>query len=90
MWWFFLTCVLSKISIHSSQSLPLLLLVSFDGFRFDYPQRYGPLGNFSRLAQRGVHVHSMIPTFSTATLPNQYTYVVIVAFGERSFDCEFD
>jgi ectonucleotide pyrophosphatase/phosphodiesterase family protein 5 len=58
-----------------SQSLPLLLLVSFDGFRWDYPKLYGPLPNFSRLEQRGVRAHSMIPTFTTATTPNHYTYV---------------
>ncbi len=60
-----------------SQSLPLLLLISFDGFRFDYPTIYGPLGNFSRLEQRGIHAHSMISTFNTATFPNYYTYVYL-------------
>lgn len=74
-WWFSLIIIFDQLSLIFSQSLPLLLLVSFDGFRFDYTKLYGPLENFSRLEQRGVHVHSMISTFNTATLPNQYTYV---------------
>jgi predicted AlkP superfamily pyrophosphatase or phosphodiesterase len=60
-----------------TQSLPLLLLVSFDGFRHDYPKLHGPLENFRRLEQRGVHVQKMIPTFTTATFPNHYTYVTL-------------
>jgi predicted AlkP superfamily pyrophosphatase or phosphodiesterase len=80
MWWFLLIIISCKLSLIFSQSLPLLLLVSFDGFRFDYPKIYGPLENFSRLKQRGVHVHSMISTFNTATLPNQYTYADLIVF----------
>ncbi|CAF1033645.1 unnamed protein product [Rotaria sp. Silwood1] len=64
-----------KLSFILSQSVPLLLLISFDGFRFDYPQLYGPLRYFSRLQEQGVHAHSMIPTFTTATYPNHYTLI---------------
>ncbi|CAF1160576.1 unnamed protein product [Rotaria sordida] len=72
-----LLCVLFfyKSSFILSQSVPLLLLVSFDGFRFDYPRLYGPLRYFSRLEDQGVHAHSMIPTFTTATFPNHYTLI---------------
>ncbi|CAF1370640.1 unnamed protein product [Adineta steineri] len=75
MWWFSILVLLYNSSFIFSQSLPLLLLVSFNGFRWDYPKLYGPLGNFSRLEQRGVHAHSMIPTFTTATYPNHYTLI---------------
>lgn len=68
-----------KLSFILSQSTPLLLIVSFDGFRFDYPQLHGPLRHFSRLEQRGVHAHSMIPSFTTATYPNHYTYVYFIS-----------
>ncbi|UJR31348.1 hypothetical protein I4U23_018844 [Adineta vaga] len=73
-WFSFLLFAYQFSSIHS-QSLPLLLLVSFDGFRWDYPKLHGPLPNFSRLQQLGVHAHSMIPTFTTATYPNHYTLI---------------
>jgi predicted AlkP superfamily pyrophosphatase or phosphodiesterase len=78
MWWFAFILFLYKSSFILSESLPLLLLISFDGFRFDYPNLYQPLENFSRLEQRGVHAHSMIPTFTTATFPNHYTYVYLL------------
>lgn len=77
MRWF--SCVLflhefSFVICQSPPPPPLLLLVSFDGFRHDYPKLYGPLANFQRLEQRGIRAPSMTPTFHTATLPNQYTY----------------
>lgn len=67
--------ILFNISLIFAQSLPLLLLVSFDGFRHDYPKLHGPLKNFQRLEERGVHAHKMIPTFTTATFPNHYTLI---------------
>jgi len=86
MWWVSFILLLYKSSFICCQSLPLLLLVSFNGFRWDYPKLYGPLGNFSRLEQRGVHAHSMISTFTTATFPNHYTYVyLLIEFVEFIF-----
>ncbi|CAF3333715.1 unnamed protein product [Rotaria socialis] len=75
MSWLSFVLLCYKSSFILSQSPPLLLLISFDGFRFDYPQLYGPLQHFSRLEERGVHAHSMIPTFTTATFPNHYTLI---------------
>ena len=73
MWYPMLVLCLSTISLTVAQSLPQLLLVSFDGFRHDYPALHGPLENFRRLAQRGVHAQSMTPSFTSATFPNHYT-----------------
>ena len=70
---FHLLLFLYKIIYVYGQSLPLLLLVSFDGFRHDYSEIYGPLKNFQRLEQRGVRAHSMIATFTTSSIPNHYT-----------------
>ena len=66
--------VLINISLIFAQSLPLLLLVSFDGFRHDYQKIHGPLKNFERLEKRGVHARNMISAFTTATFPNHYRY----------------
>jgi predicted AlkP superfamily pyrophosphatase or phosphodiesterase len=74
MWCFSVIIVLLNISFIFTQSLPLLLLVSFDGFRHDYPKIHGPLKNFRRLEQRGVHARNMISAFTTATFPNHYRY----------------
>ena len=59
-------------SSKSEQSFPLLLLVSFDGFRHDYPSLHGPLKNFRRLAENGVRATQLIPSFVTATFPSHY------------------
>ena len=75
MWCYLLLSLWFSIPVIDAQSFPLLLVVSFDGFRHDYPTLHGPLRNFRRLAQRGVHAPKLIPTFTTATFPNHYTYV---------------
>lgn len=80
MWCFLVILVLFNTSIIFTQSLPLLLLVSFDGFRHDYPKIHGPLKNFHRLEQRGVHAQKLISTFVTTTFPNHYTYVISIEF----------
>ncbi|CAF4684934.1 unnamed protein product, partial [Rotaria magnacalcarata] len=50
----------------SSESLsaPLLLLISFDGFRWDYPDLY-QLPNFNLLSKRGVRVKYIKNNFAT-------------------------
>lgn len=49
-----------------------LIVVSFDGFRWDYAGRYDA-SNFHEMSQNGVHAERMIPVFPTKTFPNHYT-----------------
>ncbi|HEY7613965.1 MAG TPA: ectonucleotide pyrophosphatase/phosphodiesterase [Gemmatimonadales bacterium] len=51
-----------------------VLLVSIDGFRWDYLDR-GLTPNLSRLAGEGVRAEALIPVFPTKTYPNHYTIV---------------
>src|ERR1700730_4106685 len=51
---------------------PTVILVSLDGFRYDYPEKYRP-SNLNTLAQEGVRAKWMIPSFPTKTFPNHYT-----------------
>ena len=51
-----------------------LLLVSFDGFRYDYPD-ITDTPNFDRLAHEGVKAESLIPIFPSLTFPNHYSIV---------------
>jgi predicted AlkP superfamily pyrophosphatase or phosphodiesterase len=85
MWCFLVILFLLNTTLILAQSIPLLLLVSFDGFRHDYPKIHGPLKNFRRLEERGVHAHKMISTFTTATFPNHYTYVPIKKPHQQNF-----
>jgi predicted AlkP superfamily pyrophosphatase or phosphodiesterase len=51
-----------------------LILVSIDGFRWDYLNR-GITPNLSALAAGGVRAERMIPSFPSITFPNHYTLV---------------
>ncbi|HEV2985389.1 MAG TPA: ectonucleotide pyrophosphatase/phosphodiesterase [Vicinamibacterales bacterium] len=51
---------------------PILILVSFDGWRWDYVERQ-PAPNLRALAARGVRATAMIPSFPVLTFPNHYT-----------------
>jgi len=53
---------------------PTVILVSFDGFRWDY-LRKAPTPNLRRLMARGVHAQNLIPSFPSKTFPNHYTIV---------------
>ncbi|HKE90950.1 MAG TPA: ectonucleotide pyrophosphatase/phosphodiesterase [Gemmatimonadales bacterium] len=52
---------------------PTVVLVSIDGFRADYLDRY-PAPNLQRLAARGVRA-PLVPVFPTKTFPNHYAIV---------------
>ncbi len=51
---------------------PTVILVSMDGFRYDYIDKFAP-PTIQRLARDGVRARSMIPSFPTKTFPNHYT-----------------
>ncbi|MEO7659373.1 MAG: alkaline phosphatase family protein, partial [Pyrinomonadaceae bacterium] len=51
---------------------PTVILISLDGFRYDYVDKYRPRA-ISRLANTGVRARWMIPSFPTKTFPNHYT-----------------
>lgn len=51
---------------------PTVILISLDGFRYDYIDKYSP-PTLNRLAKDGVRAKWMIPSFPTKTFPNHYT-----------------
>ncbi|PYR73145.1 MAG: alkaline phosphatase family protein [Acidobacteria bacterium] len=50
---------------------PTVILVSFDGFRWDYPSKM-PTPNLHQLMTRGIHARNLIPSFPSKTFPNHY------------------
>ncbi len=51
---------------------PTVILVSLDGFRYDYADKF-KTPTLLRLAAEGVRAKWMIPSFPTKTFPNHYT-----------------
>ena len=54
--------------------LAIVVLISIDGFRWDYLDRYRP-PHLLRLAANGVRAEGLIPQFPSKTFPNHYTIV---------------
>lgn len=53
---------------------PYVILISFDGFKPEYLDRFD-LPNFKRAIARGVRARRMIPVFPSLTFPNHYSLV---------------
>lgn len=56
------------------QQKPYVILISVDGFRYDYADKYGAK-NIQALREQGVQAASMIPAFPSKTFPNHYSIV---------------
>lgn len=68
-------CVLSDFSsAHKHSNQPLILLASFDGFRWDYLNKYN-LTNFNELKKLGTYADYIYNSFATVTFPNHWTMV---------------
>jgi predicted AlkP superfamily pyrophosphatase or phosphodiesterase len=53
---------------------PIVILISLDGWRWDYLKRFNP-PTLNGLAQQGVLADGLIPAFPSKTFPNHYTVV---------------
>ncbi len=56
------------------QQKPYVILISGDGFRYDYAEKYGAT-TLLALSGQGVRAESMIPSYPSLTFPNHYTIV---------------
>lgn len=72
----FLAIVVLLVPVAAQQKIkdlkPTIILVSLDGFRYDYLDKY-EAPNLDALAEKGVKASWMIPSFPTKTFPNHYT-----------------
>ncbi len=57
-----------------AQDKPYVILISMDGFRWDYIYR-GITPNLNKLADEGVHALSLRPSFPSKTFPNHYSII---------------
>ena len=56
------------------QDKPHLVLISIDGYRWDYPDLY-PTPTISRLIAEGQQAERLVPAWPTLTFPNHFTMV---------------
>lgn len=66
-----LACVLLAQPV---QPRPYVVLVSLDGFRYDYAEKYRA-GNILAIGKAGAAAEGMIPSFPTVTFPNHISIV---------------
>ena len=59
----------------AQQSKPYVVLVSLDGFRYDYARKYGAKNMLALGAAGAVAPEGMIPSYPSLTFPNHYTLV---------------
>lgn len=56
----------------TQQSKPYVIMISIDGFRYDYAEKY-KAENLLRLSGAGVRATAMQPAFPSLTFPNHYS-----------------
>ncbi|WP_288438662.1 ectonucleotide pyrophosphatase/phosphodiesterase [uncultured Chryseobacterium sp.] len=57
-----------------AQSKPYVIMISTDGFRYDYARKYNA-ENLLKLANGGVKAEAMIPSYPSITFPNHWSLI---------------
>ncbi|MXV49578.1 alkaline phosphatase family protein [Pedobacter sp. HMF7647] len=66
--------VAGRVNSKEQQKKPYLVLISADGFRYDYDEKFNA-DFLLNIKKQGVHAKSMQPSFPSLTFPNHYTLV---------------
>jgi len=69
---FFLVFFLGYSAAIAQDKQPIVILISLDGFRHDYVERFQP-ENLTKFIQNGTAADGLIPAFPSKTFPNHYT-----------------
>ena len=56
------------------QSKPYLIMISIDGFRWDYAEKYSAK-NIQEFGKQGIHAERMYPSYPSKTFPNHYSLI---------------
>lgn len=57
-----------------AQKKPYVIMISTDGFRYDYAKKYNAT-NLLNLSKNGVQAKAMIPSYPSITFPNHWTLI---------------
>jgi predicted AlkP superfamily pyrophosphatase or phosphodiesterase len=63
-----------QYTLAQKKETPYVILVSFDGFRYDYVEKLN-LPNFKAFIKKGTQAEAIIPCFPSLTFPNHYSIV---------------
>jgi alkaline phosphatase D len=63
---------LAGCSQHKDDKKPYVIMLSLDGFRWDYADK-APTPNLDKIVRMGVKAKSLKPSFPSKTFPNHYT-----------------
>lgn len=63
-----------RVNSPEQQQKPYVIMISADGFRYDYADKYDATF-LKKVREQGVQAESMIPSFPSKTFPNHYTLV---------------
>ncbi|MCW8803149.1 MAG: alkaline phosphatase family protein, partial [Ignavibacteriaceae bacterium] len=70
----FLILILVSVIKLEAQTQPYVILISFDGFRWDYVNR-GITPNLDVIKEAGVSANSLRPCFPSKTFPNHMSII---------------
>ncbi len=71
---FFSFLLIANVAWCQQKDAPYVLLISFDGFRYDYVEKYDA-PNFKTFIAKGASTEGLIPSFPSKTGPNHYTLI---------------
>jgi predicted AlkP superfamily pyrophosphatase or phosphodiesterase len=82
IWFLSFVLVTQCLVAQEKKDTPYVILVSFDGFRYDYVTRFDP-PHFRKFIKTGAAAKGLIPSFPSKTFPNHYTLVTGLAPGHH-------
>ncbi|WP_241773530.1 alkaline phosphatase family protein, partial [Chryseobacterium sp. Leaf394] len=66
--------VSGRINSEEAKSKPYVIMISADGFRYDYAEKYSAQ-NLLKLSAEGVQAKAMIPSYPSITFPNHWSLI---------------
>ncbi|SFT83380.1 Predicted pyrophosphatase or phosphodiesterase, AlkP superfamily [Chryseobacterium formosense] len=66
--------VFDRYNSVEAQNKPYVIMISTDGFRYDYAKKYNAK-NLLNLSKNGVQAKAMIPSYPSITFPNHWTLI---------------
>lgn len=64
----------NRVNSAEAKEKPYVFLISADGFRYDYAQKYNA-ENILNLSKNGVRAKGMLPSYPSITFPNHWTII---------------